>query len=369
MSRRSGQAGTVVLKGEMWHGRYYEDVQGQDERVRRSVAIGPKKVMTKPEARRKLQQMLEETGVNTEVHLDKALKPVVLFKENAGWWEENVMPMHKPSSRNSSHYIIKKHLIPYFGTMPVDSITGRQVQEWISGLLRSGKLAPKTIHNMWKVLKLVVGKPSREWEVRLPEIPETEQRYFTPEEVQKIVAAAKGPYKVLFALAFATGMRIGELLGLHVEDVDLTNSLVFVRRSTYRLQEVTPKSKAGYREIDVDCATIETVKQHIGSRTSGRLFQTKNGTPLVANNINRHILKPICKKVEIPIGTTHAFRHGRVSILQQSGVPGDLVKRWVGHSSLKTTSKYTHFSVDYRKQMVAGLVEHGPNGPNLQLAK
>src|SRR5260370_20821206 len=95
--------------------------------------------------------------------------------------------MHKPSSQNSSHYILKEHLIPYFGQMPMDAISEGTVQEWISGLELQGKLEPKTIANMGKVLKLIIGKPTREWTIRLPEIPETEQRYFTPKEMQQLI--------------------------------------------------------------------------------------------------------------------------------------------------------------------------------------
>ena len=98
MARRSGQAGNVVVKGDLWHGRFYCDVPGQDKRVRRSIAIGPRKEMTKPEAKRKLRSLLEQMGINTEAHLDHAIKPVETFAQKAKWWEENVLTMHKPSS-------------------------------------------------------------------------------------------------------------------------------------------------------------------------------------------------------------------------------------------------------------------------------
>jgi len=60
---------------------------------------------------------------------------------------------------------------------------------------------------------------------------------------------------------------------------------------------------------------------------------------------------------------------------KENGVPGDLVKEWVGHSNLRTTSRCTHFWDDFRKQVAAdvGLFAQGkkaedlqfsPNGPN-----
>jgi integrase len=102
----------------------------------------------------------------------------------------------------------------------------------------------------------------------------------------------------------------------------------------------------------------DPLKTYLGDRQSGRVFQTKHDTPLVVNNVNRHVLKPLCKKLGIPIGTTHAFRHGRISVLQQNNVPGDLIKKWVGHTSLKTTSKYTHFPTEYRRKVVSELAKN-----------
>jgi integrase len=150
-------------------------------------------------------------------------------------------------------------------------------------------------------------------------------------------------------------MRFGEIAGLHVEDLDFSELIVYIRRSTYLHEEVTPKSKAGHRKVDVDTKTMAIVKSYLGDRTSGRVFESRNGTPLLNGNVNRFVLRPLCKKIGIPVGTTHAFRHGRVSVLQQNSVPGDLIKRWVGHSSLKTTSKYSHFTREFRKEIASKL--------------
>jgi integrase len=74
--------------------------------------------------------------------------------------------------------------------------------------------------------------------------------------------------------------------------------------------------------------------------------------PLVHANVNRYVLEPICEKLKVERGTTHAFRHGRNSQLQQSKVPGDLIKEWVGHTRLKITSGYTHFDEEYVRRTI-----------------
>ena len=111
------------------------------------------------------------------------------------------------------------------------------------------------------------------------------------------------------------------------------------------------------------------LKQHLGEQKIGRVFQTRTGTPFSKGNVRRKLLS-ILRELDLKKGGLNAFRHGRVSILQENGVPGDLVKEWVGHSSLRTTSRYTHFRDDYRQQVAtelglfSGVV--GPNGPKVE---
>lgn len=89
---------------------------------------------------------------------------------------------------------------------------------------------------------------------------------------------------------------------------------------------------------------------HLGDRKVGRVFQTRTGTPLCKSNVRRK-LNQILKNLNRVPGGLHAFRHGRVSVLQANGVPADLVTEWGGHSNLRMTSRYTHFRDDFRKQI------------------
>ena len=150
--------------------------------------------------------------------------------------------------------------------------------------------------------------------------------------------AAQGQYKVLFHVAAATGLRAGELFGLHVEDLDLKRRVIRIRRSVWRGQEVSPKTQRGYRDVWIDSAAAKVVVDHLGGRTSGRVFQARCGTPLSDHDVLRDALYPICDRLKIKRGGMHPFRHGRVSHLQQCGAPPDFTKKQVGHSSLRTTT-------------------------------
>lgn len=371
MSKRRGQDGQVFLRHGNWIGRYYEDVFGQPNRVRRAVVLGTRKQLKhKTAARQRLRAIIEEKGVNTEGHLLASLtppRPQITFNSICDAWVAGKLPMLKISTQSHAPTLINKHLRPFFGPMAPAEIKTGTVNQWLAQM-NGLRLQPKTVHNAWKQFRAIMNwhaqqndAPKRVWYPSLPIIPDVEQRWFAPDEIRLIVDAAKGQYRVLFHLAGFSGLRFGELAGVHVDDLDLDRGVIHVRRSVWRGQEITTKTRRGCRSVWIDSITIAMLREHLGTRRSGRLFETKNGTPLENHNVVRQVLKPICRRLGIVLGGMHAFRHGRVSQMQTAGVPADFVKHQVGHSSLNTTSGYTHFSDDFKRQIVEKLASNPAN--------
>lgn len=177
------------------------------------------------------------------------------------------------------------------------------------------------------------------------------QQYFTQEQLKQIIEAAPEQYRVLFALLAATGMRIGEAAGLHLDDLDLDNGVIYVRRSVWNAQELDPKTENAVREIEIDPALVTLLREYVGENRRLRVFEARNGSPLSAGNIRKRVLHPLLAKLEIPKAGLHAFRHSRLTMLRKNGTPADLQKQWIGHSSLKTTDRYSHTDkeLDYRR--------------------
>jgi integrase len=355
MSKRF-QKGYVYAVGKQWYGRYRRDIPDQEQREYPSVVLGPRKEMSKLEARQKLLAIISKEGLNDKTYLETLAMTAKTFNDVADAWELKRLPQLRISTQRTAPGQIAKHLRPFFGHLVLDSIKTGMVNEWIGTL----HLAPKTVHNQWKQFMIIMNwysqqkdEPKRAWYPTLPTIPHVEQRWFTQPEMRRIIDAAHGQYKVFFRLAGATGLRFGELAGLHVEDI--VDGVVYARRSIYRGMEVEVKTIKGYRGVCIDSDTIAMLKALLGGRTTGRIFQGQRGAPLDNHSIVGEMLKPICKRLGIVPGGCHAFRHGRNSHMDMNHVPEKFKTNQMGHSSLRVNNIYTHYSDEFVRDTVERL--------------
>jgi len=148
--------------------------------------------------------------------------------------------------------------------------------------------------------------------------------------------------------------------------------VIYVRRAVWNGRELSPKTRNAVRQIDIDSGLAELLGQHVRDKKSGRVFEARNGAPISGQNVLKRVLHPLLEKLEIPRAGLHAFRHSRVTMLRKRGTPEDLQKQWIGHSSLRTTDRYSHTDqeLEYRRIAAskAGLsFVVGPNGPNSEL--
>lgn len=345
--------------------------------------------LTKPEAVRKGAEVIASLGVNTTEHLERAINlgPVLTFGQRVEWcrkyhkaWSDG-----KPSSVLSMESQLVKHILPRFGSLPLDAVGETSVQEFVADLKRTTfevkkpngdriktyKLSRKTILNIVGLVKLILGKKIwMTWDLDLGKPENPKQRYFTEEQLKKIIEGADGQHRVLFALLAGTGMRIGEAAGLHVDDLDLDNCVIYVRRGVWNGRELSPKTINAVRQIDIDSGLAEFLRQHVGGKTVGRVFESRNGSPISGTNVLKRVLHPLLKRLDIPKAGLHAFRHSRVTMLRKRGTPEDLQKQWIGHSSLRTTDRYSHTDQELEYRRLAASKARldfavGPNGPNL----
>ena len=364
MSRRSGQSGSVCIRGSQYIGRYRVDVPGQLMRARRTVIIGNISQITKPQAERWLAKFIEEQGINQASHLARSQSPVVTFGLSArGWRERHLIVNGKRSSQRSMSCELNRHILPHLKDTPLEEITYPAVRELVQ-VWQDENLSRKSIKNLFGIMRAIYnfqldemaqsGRPVLPWLVKWkkvapPKAVQHEPPHFTVIEMAAIVNAARSQLnRSLFALAAGTGARAGELFALRVEsDLNLDEQTITIRRSVFEGEENTSKSDTGDRDrtrtVPIDPSIVIELKKHLRGRQSGYVFQTQNGTPMRLSNVLRDKLYPILRKLKLmqPGVGMHAFRRRRISQLVYAGVSRQVIRDWCGHSSDAMIDHYT----------------------------
>jgi integrase len=268
-----------------------------------------------------------------------------------------MLPLFKPSTQHFLTVTIAQ-LSLSFGSLKCHDVTTEILQHYVSSL----RLSPKTIANRITVFR-TVWKSARSWGyvnhdpfdgLMLPKLIPPEPRCFTLEEVTQIIQHSREPYKTLFLLAAETGMRAGEICGLHWREVNLEDRTIAVTSSIWKGQFTSPKTRAGRRVICIS-QDLADVLRRLGSPRSGTVFTTKLGTPLDPEKVVQRQLRPLLKRLEIAGGGLHGFRHFNATMMDSASVPMKIRQTRLGHSSSQTTLQlYTHaLNAEDRKAAVS----------------
>lgn len=374
MSRRRGQRGSTRVVGEKYVGRYWIDVPGSTKRVRKAVEIGAIEKMTMSEAKRWLTNHIAEQGVNSEAHLARSQSSAVTFGDAAELWRQRqLVACGKPSSQSSMACELRKHVLPLLSEISLEEVNNYSlirdlIATWQEEEREDGEVgySYKSMRNFFGHIRAVYnfyrdetaqkGKPKiGEWFVKWkrvapPKPIEEEQPFFSASVTAAIVNKAKTQmHRALFATGYGMAGRPGEVFGVHVEDIQKQangTGIVRIARSVFAGRENTTKSDK-VRYAPIDASVMMEIERHLAGRTSGYVFQTRNGTPLGLSNVLEDWLHPILDELGIPRTGMHAFRRGRISEWVYGGVKRQVIRDWAGHGSDKLVDLYTKKMWEY----------------------
>ena len=265
-------------------------------------------------------------------------------------------------------------LNPALGHLHLSQITHAAIKPLIGAMACAG-LKPASIDAHFRLFRRIVDSClnekgesifKRRWNYDFLDLPVVNPRTMNRPcfEEEMVSGLARWPFpreSMVFLLGAASGARIGELLGLDIcEHISLDCSTLRIDRQAIRGRIVDYlKSEASYREIDLHLSVAKTLREFIGTRTSGLLFCTATGTPLNLTNVLAIHLHPALRKLGFVNSCTgsdkagmHAFRRFRNTHLGKCyGLPERLLKFWMGHSAHSSTDLYNRSieDRDFRK--------------------
>ena len=185
----------------------------------------------------------------------------------------------------------------------------------------------------------------------------------SPRHIPRFLAAIReSQYGVLFYTAFATGMRLGELLALTWRDIDLETCFVSVTKSLTKRSGIieiketkTPYSR---RRIDMSASLVRLLREHRqAEQAKGEMLgRPLDETDLVFGHLGNRLLDPstvshnftvLIRRTGLPYLNFHGMRHTHASILIANGVDIKTVSARLGHAS-------TSFTLDIYGHLLPG---------------
>ena len=281
---------------------------------------------------------------------------------------------HGTDSETDKDYrrIVEKHIIPALGDRKMTEVTEAMLQRLLNNL----KLSPSRIHKVRITLGQMFHKAQKNHvisddpaeDLTVPEVKKTARRAITEEERELLLTVLPHHRGNIYCkLMLYCGLRPGEVNALQWKHVDLAVGVVKVRQAMKHNSTVigSPKSAAGIRDIPIPDILGEelhggTPEDYVASWTGGAITRAAQ----------HRMWLSVLREMDILAGATvyrnqiieskiaddldlYCLRHAYCTDLQRAGVPINIAKTLMGHSSIEVTARiYTHTGLEDARRAV-----------------
>ena len=278
-------------------------------------------------------------------------------------WKTRVRP--QTWQRYESYF--RRQVLPTLGRVRLDGLTAQHFERLYAQLLSDG-LSAQTVIHVHRVVHVALKHALRSGLVAYnvaervdpPRAHRTMMHTLSGDEARRFLVAASGDrLEALYTLALTTGMRQGELLGLHWRDVDLGKRRLSVNVALHRLGGKfvfdEPKSASSRRSLELSVLAVEALRRHRVRQAQERLaagerwvdldlvFPNEVGNPINVSNLIPRSFHPLLEKAGVPRIRFHDLRHTAATLLLEQGEHPKVVQEMLGHSQIGLTlDTYSH---------------------------
>ncbi len=268
---------------------------------------------------------------------------------------------HLEVEKNYSSYTLLNYridledFVAFLGQVPIASVDYSVLRRFLARL-RSRNLKPRSVARKLSSLRSFFRYLQRERVVSsnpaailvTPKLDKPLPHFLSEQEAVKIVEAPPEDKisqlrdRAIFETLYSTGIRVSELVGMDLEDVDFIGNIIRVMGKGRKERLVPVGDKA-----------LEAIQHYMDKRTlkSNALFLNKNGTRLTARSVSNIINKYVTQQAIAQHVTAHMFRHSFATHLLNRGADLRSVQELLGHVNLSTTQIYTHLTTEKLKKV------------------
>lgn len=250
----------------------------------------------------------------------------------------------KPSTVASYEHRLKRHLLPFFGDMPLADIKPMHIRKFQAGLSKS--VSAVHTNSIVQLLRSITKQAVQDEVldkdpcVAVKRLEEQSQDIdpFDSEELELLLSKIEPHHRPFFTVQAYTGARPNELMALRFSDVDWKKAEIRISKGRVRGKEGTPKTASSKRIIPL-CEPALNALLEVKSRSVGALgdyvFVDKKGQP-VGKHLYR-VWKAALSAAGIRHRPSYQLRHTFISQLLLKNIPVQYVAKLAGHSGIETT--------------------------------
>lgn len=262
---------------------------------------------------------------------------------------------YKPSAIRGYERDLRNHAVPAFGATRLGRLQRPDLQRWVDRLTAEDR-APSTVKNIVAALRALVSwSELHGWVLvspchglRLPSGEKARDRIATPAEAEQLIAAMRPTDRAAMGFAVYAGLRLGELLALDVQSVDLDSGWVHVRRGWDKgVKEFIPTKSRQERRVPIIDKLAVLLRDHfalLGDPGEGLLFPSLNRPewPTDPGILRRRSHNAWKAAGLTPLGF-HEARHTFASISIAAGLNVKTLSTYMGHATITITlDRYGH---------------------------
>lgn len=285
----------------------------------------------------------------------------------------------KPRTYSRYEGLISLHIIPELGDTDISSLSRREVQDFLIRKKKDGNvkyegtaLSATSANLMLTVLNLAF-EYACDMEMieqnpctRIRRSPENSKKVeaFTKDEQRKLEQAImNSDDSRLFGilLCLYSSLRIGELLGLEWQDVDLDRGIIHIDKTVYREKDEngnwqlcvdTPKTKSSARDIPLPSYITVMMREHQAISRSAYVVENKKGERMSIRSY-QYMFERLTEKAGVRKLNFHALRHTFATRAIECGMDIKTLSEIMGHKNASITlNRYAHSMMDTKIEMM-----------------
>lgn len=281
----------------------------------------------------------------------------ILFKNLVENYLADCRQRQKPTTLLAKESRIKKYITPFFSDLPISEITPLHVRKWQNEILQK-EYKPGTVRMIHASLAAVLNYAVKYYGLQrnpatlagsIGTLKQIRQiQFYTLDQFKMFLPHVREPYQLVFKLLFFSGLRIGELLALTIQDFDSEAGTLTINKTYSPELKIIqpPKTAKSNRSVTLPPFLIREIQDYIASKfyepqPGERLFFWLCKRTLAMENTNAAMI------AGLPPIRLHDFRHSHASLLIDLGFPPLVISERLGHESVKTTLElYSHLYPD-----------------------